>query len=168
MCLGWGWKPELCVWEASTMPTSSIPLTFFLYRDILNIYLTFDYMYTIFILLLIKCIGMCLCLCLCKWVGLLEGTRRGCWSSWSWSYRQSNLTTGFKSIGRPANALNHRAFSPDDSLTYQFSNSTWHLPRAGGKDLVKIGSHFPIGSLRCSEIRFGFMPPHTHTPGLQS
>lgn len=42
------------------------PLTFFLYRDILNICLTSDYMYAIFILLLIECIGMRLCVGLCK------------------------------------------------------------------------------------------------------
>lgn len=42
------------------------PLAFFLYRGILNICLTSDYMYAIFILLLIECIGMCLCVGLCK------------------------------------------------------------------------------------------------------
>lgn len=139
------------------------PLTFVLYRDILNIYLTSDYMYTIFILLLIKCIGMCLHVGLCKWMWVPGGTRRGCWSSWSWSNRQSNLTTGYKSVGRLANALNHQAFSPNDSLTYQFFQLHMTPSQSRGKDLVKIGSHFPIGSLRCSEIRF--VPP---PPGLQS
>lgn len=53
------------------------PLTFVLYRDILNIYLTSDYMYTIFILLLIKCIGMCLHVGLCKWMWCQGGPEEG-------------------------------------------------------------------------------------------